>query len=432
MNTSKHNTIVNLVAIVTMAFFATTAAAQVKLNNPYTIRGLQLRANLIADAPDGEVITTGPTLFQEIVPCRLTSTIEADNYPVPFGPGPFQPNESRTYRPTGIIEVGAWTNPCSQLIPRDAIAVSLRLQTYRANGNGTIYLAPMNANGTSYQPAMQYGEAADSLKEANVLLREGAFIVTSDHKTDLTIDVIGYFINDPYAQGAAGAQGEKGEKGDKGDKGDTGAMGPQGPQGERGERGEAGAQGAVGAQGPQGERGERGEAGAQGAVGPQGPQGERGERGEAGAQGAVGPQGPQGERGERGEAGAQGAVGPQGPQGERGERGEAGATGATGAQGPQGPAGAQGPAGPMGPQGPAGRDGKSAGMTISASDTLVFPPGGEITIRDSNAHANSIILLLYTEVSNGNALGVASQSNGSFVASGSPNKPFKYIIFNVE
>jgi hypothetical protein len=41
-----------------------------------------------------------------------------------------------------------------------------------------------------------------------------------------------------------------------------------------------------------------------------------------------------------------------------------------------------------------------------------------------------VIILIYTEVSNGNALGVASQRNGAFVASGSPNKPFKYIILN--
>lgn len=58
----------------------------------------------------------------------------------------------------------------------------------------------------------------------------------------------------------------------------------------------------------------------------------------------------------------------------------------------------------------------------------VFPPPGNITIHDGAIRPNSVILLSYIEVSNGNALGIASQSNGSFVASGSPNKPFKYII----
>jgi hypothetical protein len=67
-------------------------------------------------------------------------------------------------------------------------------------------------------------------------------------------------------------------------------------------------------------------------------------------------------------------------------------------------------------------------MTVGTS---VFPSGGgNIRISSSEVKANSVILLTYIEYSNGNALGVASQTIGSFVASGSPNKPFKYIILN--
>jgi hypothetical protein len=62
--------------------------------------------------------------------------------------------------------------------------------------------------------------------------------------------------------------------------------------------------------------------------------------------------------------------------------------------------------------------------------TSTFPPPGSITINHSKIRSDSVIILIYTEVSNGNALGVASQRAGSFVASGSPNKPFKYIILN--
>ncbi|HYC59966.1 MAG TPA: hypothetical protein VEK79_10420 [Thermoanaerobaculia bacterium] len=81
-----------------------------------------------------------------------------------------------------------------------------------------------------------------------------------------------------------------------------------------------------------------------------------------------------------------------------------------------------GPQGPTGPQGPAG-----AGVTMSVG-TSVFPPPGQIRIYDNAIKANSVIIVMYVEISNGNACGVASQTNGSFVATGSPNKPFKYII----
>jgi hypothetical protein len=81
--------------------------------------------------------------------------------------------------------------------------------------------------------------------------------------------------------------------------------------------------------------------------------------------------------------------------------------------------------GPKGDQGPAG----TPGISI-VTGTRTFPPPGQITIYESSVTTSSAIILVYTEVSNGNALAVASQHSGSFVASGSPNKPFKYIILN--
>jgi hypothetical protein len=45
---------------------------------------------------------------------------------------------------------------------------------------------------------------------------------------------------------------------------------------------------------------------------------------------------------------------------------------------------------------------------------------------------NSFIILTYVEISNGNALGIESQRNGSFVATGSPNKPFSYIVLTIQ
>ena len=87
--------------------------------------------------------------------------------------------------------------------------------------------------------------------------------------------------------------------------------------------------------------------------------------------------------------------------------------------------GPQGPQGPTGPQGPQG----TPGVTMAVGSS-VFPPPGQITIKHSAVTRNSVIIPIYTVVSNGNAIGISSQKDGSFVATGSPNKPFQYIILN--
>ena len=87
-----------------------------------------------------------------------------------------------------------------------------------------------------------------------------------------------------------------------------------------------------------------------------------------------------------------------------------------------------GPMGPMGPQGPQGEKG-DAGVTMAVIDA-VFPPPGQIRLEHPAVKRSSVLIPIYTEISNGNAIGIASQSNGSFVATGSPNKPFKVIILN--
>jgi hypothetical protein len=81
----------------------------------------------------------------------------------------------------------------------------------------------------------------------------------------------------------------------------------------------------------------------------------------------------------------------------------------------------------MGPQGPAGPSGDGVSMVTGVAE---FPPPGKITINCGAVKSHSVFLVIYTEVSNGNALGVASQTNGAFVATGSPNKPFRWVVFN--
>jgi hypothetical protein len=435
INSTNNNTrffFINfLVAVFATLTFATTQASADSLerHNPYTVLGHQLRSQLNVTTLHEQAMVEGdafvkplpPTLFQEIVPCRLVSTFEEDKYAKQWGPGPYAVNETRAYAATGMLIDGDFINPCSEQVPVNAVALALRLDSRNSLENGTLWLSPAETAAVR-MPALPFHAAAEAQDEADVLLHDGRFAMTADAATHLTVDVIGYFIPDPNGVGAQGERGEKGERGDRGETGAQGSVGPQGP------KGDAGAEGSVGPQGP------KGDAGAQGSVGPQGPKGDKGEIGANGAQGAKGDKGDRGEtgangaqgaKGDKGDRGENGANGAQGAKGDKGDRGETGANGAQGARGEQGPMGPQGPKGDKGDQGPAGTPGISM-----VTGNRTFPPPGEITIYDSSITTNSAIILVYAEVSNGNALGVASQRNGSFVATGSPNKPFKYIILN--
>jgi hypothetical protein len=444
MNTNQIvRNIHRLAAIVAIASFAIVARAETSIHNPYTVRGVQIRTNLLPEQSSSAYSTmqlnaaVGPTLFQELVPCRFVSTLDPDQYPQRWGGQPFQISESRMYQPIGYLADGSFKNPCSELIPENAVALAVRLASYQPSGDGSVYLSPINTQ-TINQPALLFKQGYDTLQEATVVLHDRSFVVTTQEQaTELTIDIIGFFIADDSTRGA---------KGDKGDEGATGAMGPKGAQGDRGAQGERGLDGAQGPQGldgvqgpqglngekgDQGERGLQGERGEQGLNGTKGDKGDQGERGEQGLNGAKGDKGDQGERGLQGEKGSQGERGLQGEkgsQGERGLQGEKGSQGERGFQGEKGSQGERGPQGPMGPQGPQGPQGVP-GVTMSVG-TSTFPPPGNITISDSSIRANSVIIVMYIEVSNGNACGVASQKNGSFVATGSPNKPFKYVILN--
>lgn len=406
------NTIIRFATTVAMSLALVPVPVQadeLREHNPYVVRGVQLRSNLLAQlSPGSPTVSMGPVIFQEIVPCRFVSTLEADHYPAEWGGPAFAINESRTYHPVGVIANATFTNPCSELIPAESVAVAVRITSPNPRAAGVIYLTPGNSLPVyEHQSKLALRAGQPMMAEATVVLHNYAFTLTSaDVSTDLTIDIIGFFLTDPWGRG------EKGDKGDRGEQGLRGETGAQGPQGERGEagaqglKGEKGDRGEAGAEGAKGDKGDRGEAGAQGA------KGEKGDKGEAGAQGA------KGEKGDRGEAGAQGA------KGDKGDRGEAGAQGAKGDKGERGE---QGPMGPMGPQGPKGESG--GGITM-ASGSSSFPPPGTITIYNGACKSNSVIMLVYKDVSNGNALAVVSQTDGAFTASGSPNKPFRYVILN--
>jgi hypothetical protein len=448
-----NNNIRYYVAIVLIAVFVPilVAGGEREKHNPYTVLGMQVRSHLLPDTPGANGDDLGPLVFQEIIPCRFVSTLEADQYREPWGGKEYQIMESRTYWPKGVLVAGdGWVNPCSEKVPTDAVAIATRLMSYEAAGQGSVFLTPATYR-TNNIPALWFEGGKDEMREATVVLRDHAFSVLTDQQTHMTIDIIGYFKEDPKGSGPKGDKGERGERGEKGEqglqglqgergeKGEAGAQGLKGDQGEagaqglKGDKGEAGAQGLKGDKGDagaQGLKGDKGDAGAQGLKGDKGEagaQGLKGDKGEAGAQGLKGDKGDagaQGLKGDKGEAGAQGLKGDKGDAGAQGLKGDKGDKGDRGEAGAQGAHGSQGPAGPQGPQGPRGLP----GVLANTGGPYTFPPGGSIRITDSDVKPNSFIVLMYVEVSNGNALGVASVSNGSFVASGSPNKPFKYLI----
>ncbi len=279
-------------------------------------RLVDTRAASNLDAPYGGPLFVNETRTYSV--CRLVDTRAASNLDAPYG-GPLFVNETRTYSVSGIGK----TNPCAienrsaadgdaRAFPQALAGLSVLVKVYNAETSpvaGALSVSTASATPTWF--GWNGSGVLAGQQDAVVLTTDQISVAVTGAKADVTVDLLGYFVDDPTISG------------------------PSGPQGEKGDTGAAGAAGAAGATGPQGPEG------------PQGPQGVKGDTGAAGATGPQGPEGPQGTQGVKGDTGATGATGPQGPQGVKGD------TGATGATGPQGPQGTQGPAGPPGPA-PAG------------------------------------------------------------------------------
>ncbi len=285
MKTRNFKTMLTAIALTIAAPLAMAADSTTPTNhNPYTVLGVQLRSVLLADSANGSSgVSLGPAIFQEIVPCRFISTLEADRYPIEWGGPAYAANESRSYRPTGEMVSANFTNPCSMQIPVESLAVAARVfatgtKSTKSVGNTVVWLTP----GHDLAPADKLSKIAlipgeQSMNEASVVLKDKMFTVTSQAGgADLVIDIIGYFIADPYLNGAQGPKGDRGDIGPAGPAGPAGAQGLQGEKGEQGLKGDDGKAGAEGKAGAQGEKGDRGEQGLKGDKGDQGPQGIQG------------------------------------------------------------------------------------------------------------------------------------------------------------
>ena len=314
----KEGTMNRILTVVLVLLISAPLVAQASADSGSTfeISGLMVKTQVDFDG------VTRRALFQQIVPCRLVDTRASSNFDAPYG-GPPLANETRTY---SVASVGK-TNPCAlanrQAADADArpftqpwIAFSVLVKIY--NAEEAPVAGALKVSAASATPTWFGWKGAGEMvgqQDAIVLTNDVISVDVVGARADVTVDLLGYFIEDQTLTGPQGPQG------DKGDTGAPGPMGPAGAQGLKGDTGSAGPQGPAGAQGPKGDTG---------AIGPEGPQGPKGDTG------ATGPAGPQGVKGDTG------ATGPAGPQGPKGD------TGATGPAGPQGPQGPQGPPGPSG------------------------------------------------------------------------------------
>ena len=404
------NLFVSAVVTATLLLSAPARAEQpdkyTKPHEPFTAYGMQVRMSIINPIDNSGQSALTPTVFQEIAPCRLTSTLSLEAYASQWGGPSYQANESRRYVGRGYLSSENFVNPCSDEIPAKAIGLVARFTVTSAAGDGEIHIDPTSASSSHAATVLKFHKGQTLMFEAGVMFADdGSFDVATWYAgADVQIDVLGYLTPDPSPTG--------GPQGAKGDKGDTGETGAQGAKGDTGATGPQGAKGDTGVAGPKGDKGDPG------SIGPQGPKGDTGAAGPKGDKGDTGAVGPKGDKGDKGDIGIAGPQGPQGP---------------AGPMGPAGPQGATGPQGPMGPQGIPGRDGRS-GM-IATKGGACYPPGNNanrvLSVFDASVTASSIVILNYTDAnSNGQAQALVSQGAGHFETTGTPNTCFQYVVIN--
>jgi hypothetical protein len=386
-----------------------------KAHEPFTAYGMQVRMSVVNPINhEWQREEQKQLVFQEIAPCRLSSTLVTDKYDHPWGGPGYLPNESRWYPSRGELHTPIFEDPCSKEIPTDAVGIVGRFVVTPGSGDGEVHIDPTNPESPDATIVFKFKKDEVLTFEAGVMFApDGSFgMATWYAGADVTVDVLGYLLPDqnPIGGGAKGDKGDQGEKGEKGDRGDTGSIGAQGEKGAQGDKGDTGS---VGAQGDKGDKGDKGDTGA---TGTQGDKGDKGDKGDTGATGATGANGDKGDKGDRGDKGATGDAGPKGDKGDKG------------AAGPKGDKGDPGPIGPQGPMGPAGHFSATRGAGC-------YPPGNnadsQLTVGNPAITYDSVIIVYYTDAnSKGNALALTGQGNGYFNTTGSPNKCFAYVVLN--
>src|SRR5689334_4647070 len=111
-----------------------------KPHEPFTAYGMQVRMSIINPINQLWQKDFLPTVFQEIAPCRLTSTLIPDRYDHPWGGPAYSPNESRFYPSRGVLQTVTFVNPCSEQIPDDAIGIVGRFEVTPGDGDGEVHI----------------------------------------------------------------------------------------------------------------------------------------------------------------------------------------------------------------------------------------------------------------------------------------------------
>ena len=270
---------VSTMAVIVLMLSAVTARAEQwdkykKPHEPFTAYGMQVRMSVVNPINKAWQKEIQPTVFQEVAPCRLVTTLPLDRFDAPWGGPAYLPNDSRHYPSRGVLQTATFENPCSESVPLEAIGIVGRFEVTPGDGDGEVHIDPFEAAASNATTVLKFKKGEVLMFEAGVMFGpDGTFsVATWNAGADLTIDVLGYLLPDP-----APAAGPKGDKGDKGDTGATGA------QGDKGDKGDTGATGAQGAKGDKGDKGDAGAIGPQGPIGPMGPQGPQGPQGPAGS-----------------------------------------------------------------------------------------------------------------------------------------------------
>jgi len=241
-------------------------------------------------------------ISQEIVPCRMVDTSLSSAYTSPYGQPTFTTNEIRAYSVNS--QRFPLTNPCYNRWPSGVVALKVEVAV---SNNGNAVTVPGDVlfverfSPVTYDPVsglnvfLPYGNMLQNFADGLVMTDSGAFTIQFvGTGTDITVDVLAYFLPDPGAQGPAGPAGPPGADGNPG---------PPGPPGNVGPKGDPGTPGTPGTPGPAGPKGDPGTPGTPGTPGPAGPKGDPGSPGTPGLPclpsnpACVGPQGPPGPTG---------------------------------------------------------------------------------------------------------------------------------------
>src|SRR6266700_3033753 len=101
------------VLLSTVSVRAEQADKYTKPHEPFTAYGMQVRMSVVNPINQSWQKQFLSTVFQEIAPCRLSSTLVLDHYDAPWGGPAYLPNEERHYRSRGVLETPTFVNPCS-------------------------------------------------------------------------------------------------------------------------------------------------------------------------------------------------------------------------------------------------------------------------------------------------------------------------------